>query len=111
MTVKPHLAWQYRDPATLIGRRCIAITRMDVTLDGTLDLIRLSPVHAVLKYCGTRKLVIERPGRTIGILKLTYWIFRCSKCPGAVMIDAPDGDAKTAIRKWNQYANGQWRKQ
>lgn len=61
-------------------------------------------------YCGTRKLVIERPGRTIGILRLTYWIFRCGKCPGAVMIDAPDGDAKTAIRKWNQYANGQWRK-
>lgn len=59
MTVKPHLAWQYRDPATLIGRRCIAITRMDVTLDGTLDLIRLSPVHAVLKYRGIGLHVID----------------------------------------------------
>lgn len=55
MTVKPHLAWQYRDPATLIGRRCIAITRMDVTL----DLIRLSPVHAVLKYRGIGLHVID----------------------------------------------------
>lgn len=58
-TVKPHLAWQYRDPATLIGRRCIAITRMNVTLDGTLDLIRLSPVHAVLKYRGIGLHVID----------------------------------------------------
>lgn len=55
MTVKPHLAWQYRDPATLIGRRCIAITRMNVTL----DLIRLSPVHAVLKYRGIGLHVID----------------------------------------------------
>lgn len=59
MTVQQHLAWQYRDPATLIGHRCIAITRMDVTLDGTLDLVRLSPVHAVLKYRGVGLHVID----------------------------------------------------
>lgn len=59
MTVQPHMAWQYRDPATLIGHRCIALTRMDVTLDGTLDLIRLSPVHAVLKYRGIGLHVID----------------------------------------------------
>lgn len=52
MTVQAHTAWRYRNPADLIGRRCIALTRMDVTLDGPLDLIRLSPVHAVLKYQG-----------------------------------------------------------
>ncbi len=49
MTVQSHTAWQYRNPADLIGRRCIALTHNDVTLDGPLDLIRLSPVHAVLK--------------------------------------------------------------
>lgn len=59
MTVQKHLAWQYRDPTTLIGHRCIALTRMDVTLDGTLDLIRLSPVHAVLKYRGIGLHVID----------------------------------------------------
>ena len=32
---------------------------MDVTLDGTLDLIRLSPVHAVLKYRGIGLHVID----------------------------------------------------
>ena len=52
MTGQAHTAWRYRNPADLIGRRCIALTRMDVTLDGPLDLIRLSPVHAVLKYQG-----------------------------------------------------------
>lgn len=50
MTVQAHTTWQYRNPADLIGRRCIALTHNDVTLDGPLDLIRLSPVHAVLKY-------------------------------------------------------------
>ena len=48
MTVQAHTTWQYRNPADLIGRRCIALTHNDVTLDGPLDLIRLSPVHAVL---------------------------------------------------------------
>lgn len=43
MTVQTHMAWRYRNPADLIGRRCIALTGMDVTLDGPLDLIRLSP--------------------------------------------------------------------
>ena len=47
MTVQTHMAWQYRNPADLIGRRCIALTGMDVTLDGPLDLIRLSE-----KKCG-----------------------------------------------------------
>lgn len=42
-----------------IGRRCIALTGMDVTLDGPLDLIRLSPVHAVLKYRGIGLHVID----------------------------------------------------
>lgn len=45
--------------ADLIGRRCIALTGMDVTLDGPLDLIRLSPVHAVLKYRGIGLHVID----------------------------------------------------
>ena len=58
-------------------------------------------------YCGARKPRIERPGRTIGILRFTYWIFRCSKCPEAVLIAAPDGDAKTAIREWNRIVNKQ----
>ena len=59
MTVQTHMAWQYRNPADLIGRRCIALTGMDVTLDGPLDLIRLSPVHAVLKYRGIGLHVID----------------------------------------------------
>lgn len=59
MTVQTHTAWQYRNPADLIGRRCIALTGMDVTLDGPLDLIRLSPVHAVLKYRGIGLHVID----------------------------------------------------
>ena len=54
-----HMAWRYRNPADLIGRRCIALTGMDVTLDGPLDLIRLSPVHAVLKYRGIGLHVID----------------------------------------------------
>lgn len=59
MTVQKHMAWRYRDPADLIGRRCIALTHNDVTLDGLLDLIRLSPVHAVLKYWGVGLHVID----------------------------------------------------
>ena len=59
MTVQKHMAWQYRDPADLIGRRCIALTHNDVTLDGPLDLIRLSPVQAVLKYRGVGLHVID----------------------------------------------------
>ncbi len=59
MTVQAHTAWRYRNPADLIGRRCIALTRMDVTLDGPLDLIRLSPVHAVLKYQGIGLHIID----------------------------------------------------
>lgn len=59
MTVQTHMAWRYRNPADLIGRRCIALTGMDVTLDGPLDLIRLSPVHAVLKYRGIGLHVID----------------------------------------------------
>ena len=51
MTVQTHMAWRYRNPADLIGR--------DVTLDGPLDLIRLSPVHAVLKYRGIGLHVID----------------------------------------------------
>lgn len=47
------------DYLDLIGRRCIALTGMDVTLDGPLDLIRLSPVHAVLKYRGIGLHVID----------------------------------------------------
>ncbi len=59
MTVQTHMAWQCRNPADLIGRRCIALTHHDVTLDGSLDLIRLSPVHAVLKYQGIGLHVID----------------------------------------------------
>ena len=59
MAVQTHMAWKYRNPADLIGRRCIALTGMDVTLDGPLDLIRLSPVHAVLKYRGIGLHVID----------------------------------------------------
>lgn len=59
MTVQAHTAWRYRNPADLIGRRCVALTRMDVTLDGPLDLIRLSPVHAVLKYQGIGLHIID----------------------------------------------------
>lgn len=41
------------------GRPCIALTGMDVTLDGPLDLIRLSPSRAVLKYQGIGLHVID----------------------------------------------------
>lgn len=30
MTVQAHMAWQYRNPADLIGRRCIALTGLHV---------------------------------------------------------------------------------
>ena len=61
-------------------------------------------------YCGTRKPRFERRGRTIGIVRLTYWTAECRGCPNAVLITTRDDDVKTAIRKWNRYANGQWRK-
>ncbi|MFC2698243.1 MAG: hypothetical protein ACFN09_09660 [Bifidobacterium dentium] len=59
MTVQSHESWRDREPADLIGHRCIALTCMDVTLDGPLDLIRLSPSKAVLKYHGVGLHVID----------------------------------------------------
>ncbi len=37
------------------------------------------------------------------------WIAKCHGCTNAVWITTPD-DIKTAIRGWNRYANGEWRK-
>ena len=38
------------------------------------------------------------------------WIAKCHGCPNAVWITTPDDSIKTAIRGWNRYANGEWRK-
>lgn len=38
------------------------------------------------------------------------WIAECHGCPNAIWITTPDDDIKTAIRGWNRYANGEWRK-
>lgn len=38
------------------------------------------------------------------------WIAKCRGCPNAIWIKTPDDDIKTAIRGWNRYANGGWRK-
>lgn len=38
------------------------------------------------------------------------WIAKCRGCPNAVWITTPDDSIKTAIRGWNRYANGGWRK-
>ncbi len=162
MTVKPHLAWQYRDPATLIGRRCIAITRMDVTLDGTLDLIVESrprgpeipghrPARHRLTYATTRtkprrhprcrhhgrqtmqthrnhiacqEMASNQPMPILRHEKTRHRTLRPDRrshdalhldrqmpwMPNAIWITTPDDSIKTAIRGWNRYANGEWRK-
>lgn len=38
------------------------------------------------------------------------WITKCRGCPNAVWITTQDDSIKTAIRGWNRYANGEWRK-
>lgn len=38
------------------------------------------------------------------------WIAKCRGCPNAVLITTQDDSIKTAIRGWNRYANGEWRK-
>lgn len=38
------------------------------------------------------------------------WIAKCRGCPNAIWIKTPDDSIKTAIRGWNRYANGGWRK-
>lgn len=38
------------------------------------------------------------------------WIAKCHECPNAIWITTPDDSIKTAIRGWNRYANGGWRK-
>ena len=58
-------------------------------------------------YCGTRKPGIEPYARIIGTTAHYVWI---AKCPNAVWITTPDDSIKTAIRGWNRYANGEWRK-
>lgn len=49
-------------------------------------------------YCGTRKPGIEPYARIIGATMHCLWI------------TTPDDSIKTAIRGWNRYANGEWRK-
>lgn len=61
-------------------------------------------------YCGTRKPGIEPYARIIGATMHCIWIAKCHGCPNAVWITTPDDDIKTAIRGWNRYANGEWRK-
>lgn len=38
------------------------------------------------------------------------WIAKCHGCPHAACITTSDDSIKTAIRGWNRYANGEWRK-
>lgn len=49
-------------------------------------------------YCGTRKPGIEPYARIVGATMHYIWI------------TTPDDSIKTAIRGWNRYANGEWRK-
>ncbi len=58
MTVETHVEWRTRMPSDLIGHRCIATTLTGVTLDGPLDLNRLSPSKAILKYKGVKTNII-----------------------------------------------------
>lgn len=61
-------------------------------------------------YCGTRKPSIEPYARIIGTTAHYVWIAKCRGCPNAIWIKTPDDSIKTAIRGWNRYANGGWRK-
>lgn len=61
-------------------------------------------------YCGTRKPSIEPYARIIGATMHYIWIAKCRGCPNAIWIKTPDDSIKTAIRRWNGYANGEWRK-
>lgn len=63
-----------------------------------------------MPYCGTRKPNIEHYARIIGATTRFFWIAKCRGCPNAIWITTPDDDIKTAIRGWNRYANGEWRK-
>lgn len=46
----------------------------------------------------------------IGTTAHYVWIAKCRGCPNAIWIKTPDDSIKTAIRGWNRYANGEWRK-
>ena len=61
MTVQTHMAWQYRNPADLHRPAMHRAHRhgCHVGRPVLLDLIRLSPVHAVLKYRGIGLHVID----------------------------------------------------
>ena len=61
-------------------------------------------------YCGTRKPGIEPYARIIGATMHYLWIAKCHGCTNAIWITTPDDSIKTAIRGWNRYANGEWRK-
>lgn len=61
-------------------------------------------------YCDAPKPIIERYARIIGATTRFFWIAKCRGCPNAIWITTPDDDIKTAIRGWNRYANGEWRK-
>ena len=63
-------------------------------------------------YCGTRKPSLISYARIIvGDATHFFYIAKCNGCPNAVCITTPINDIKTAIRGWNRYANGGWRKQ
>ena len=61
-------------------------------------------------YCGTRKPGIEPYARIVGAKMRYIWIAKCHECPNAIWITTPDDSIKTAIRGWNRYANGGWRR-
>ena len=61
-------------------------------------------------YCGTRKPGIERYARVIGATTRFFWLAECHGCQNAVLLKTMDDDIKTAVRVWNRYANGGWRK-
>lgn len=39
-----------------------------------------------------------------------FWLAECHGCQNAVLLKTMDDDIKTAVRVWNRYANGGWRK-
>lgn len=61
-------------------------------------------------YCGTRKPSIEPYASIIVTMAHYVWIAKCRGCPNAIWIKTPDDSIQAAIRGWNRYANGEWRK-
>lgn len=61
----------------------------------------------ILRHEETRHRALRPDHRNHGALRM---VAKCRGCPNAVWITTPDDSIKTAIRGWNRYANGEWRK-